>query len=68
MCKLEHTAHRTKWEIVGRIRRYTLIWDMVIPISESLSMSERSNIKSSLPDELSMDRAFGCKNECDEEN
>lgn len=42
----------------GRIRRCTLIWDMTILLSESLSMSERSNLYSSLPDVLSMDKAI----------
>jgi hypothetical protein len=46
-----------KWDIMGRILRCTLSCDMLIPASESRSMSERSNLYSFLPGALSIDKA-----------
>jgi len=45
------------WEIVGRMRRWTLIWDIGKPLSASRSIRERSNLNRSLPRSLSMDKA-----------
>ena len=48
-----------KCEIAGRMRRCTLICDMGYPASERRSMSDRSNLYSSFPMELSIERASG---------
>ena len=46
-----------KCEIVGRIRRCTLICDIGYPASDRRSISDRSNLYSSFPMELSIERA-----------
>ena len=45
--------------MLSRIRRCTLICDIFVPPSESRSMSDLSNLYSSRPAVLSMDKAFG---------
>lgn len=53
----ERGPYRMWWEIVGRMRRWTLICDMGNPLSARRSIRERSNLYNSLPRSLSMDKA-----------
>ena len=61
-CCMRPATDLMKWEIVGRIRRCTLICDIGYPASERRSMSDRSNLYSSFPMELSIESASNVRN------
>jgi hypothetical protein len=55
--RLYNMTNRTRLEIVGLMRRWTSIWDMGKPDLAKRSINDISNLKSSLPRRLSIERA-----------